>query len=250
MRGRRDFLTLGIAGLWLVTACGCDVVSTAPKAAQTTASLPRGGRYRQRSRRRSPVQRGAPVGGVHHNAHAASEPVHGRRDRDTSWHRIGFVWDEAGHVVTNLHVLQGATAAQVVLHDQSTHRAALVGVSRGHDLGRSENRCARRCPTTGHHRRSDDLQVGQSIFAIGNPFGLSATLTTGIVSALGREIAAVGGGTIENAIQTARPSTQETPVGRCLIAPVGSSESTPRSTARPVHRLVSASRFLWTLCVV
>ncbi len=114
----------------------------------------------------------------------------------------GFVWDDTGHVVTNLHVLQGATAAQVVLHDQSTYRAALVGFSRQHDLAvlRID------IPADGLRPvrigRSDTLRVGQSIFAIGNPFGLSATLTTGIVSALGREIDSVGGGTIEGMIQT------------------------------------------------
>ena len=114
----------------------------------------------------------------------------------------GFVWDDAGHVVTNVHVLQGATAAQVVLHDQSTYRAELVGVSRGHDLAVLKIDAPADVLRPVAIGRSDDLQVGQSILAIGNPFGLSATLTTGIVSALGREIAAVGGGTIENAIQT------------------------------------------------
>lgn len=115
----------------------------------------------------------------------------------------GFIWDADGHVVTNLHVLQGATAAQVVLDDQSTYRAELVGFSSGHDLAvlridASDNGDLQPVRIG----RSDELRVGQSIFAIGNPFGLSATLTTGIVSALGREIAAVGGGTIEGVIQT------------------------------------------------
>lgn len=114
----------------------------------------------------------------------------------------GFVWDDAGHVVTNFHVLQGAAAAQIVLHDQSTYRAELIGISRGHDLAvlRIDAPSDILQPVT--IGRSDALRVGQSIFAIGNPFGLSATLTTGVVSALGREIDAVGGGTIENAIQT------------------------------------------------
>lgn len=102
----------------------------------------------------------------------------------------------------SLHVLRGAAAAEVVLHDQSNYRAELVGFSRGHDLAvlriDAPSDVLRRIAIG----RSDDLQVGQSIFAIGNPFGLSATLTTGIVSALGREIATVGGGAIENAVQT------------------------------------------------
>ena len=114
----------------------------------------------------------------------------------------GSVWDDAGHIVTNLHVLQNATAARVVLHDQSASRAELVGFSRAHDLAvlKIDTPAGDLQPVrTG---RSDEVRAGQSIFAIGNPFGLSATLTTGIVSALGREIESAGGGAIENMIQT------------------------------------------------
>ena len=114
----------------------------------------------------------------------------------------GFVWDDVGHVVTNVHVLEGATGAQVVLHDQSTYRADIVGVSRGHDLAVLKIDAPANALQPVDIGRSEGLRVGQSVFAIGNPFGLSATLTTGIISALGREIGAVGGGTIENAIQT------------------------------------------------
>ena len=114
----------------------------------------------------------------------------------------GFIWDEAGHIVTNLHVLEGATAAQVVLHDQSSYRAELVGFSRAHDLAvlRIDADSAPLLPVA--LGQSANLKVGQSIYAIGNPFGLSATLTIGIVSALGREIPSAGGGRIENIIQT------------------------------------------------
>ena len=114
----------------------------------------------------------------------------------------GFIWDDVGHVVTNFHVLEGATGAQVVLHDQETYRAELVGVSRGHDLAILKIDAPTEVLPPVEIGRSEGLRVGQSVFAIGNPFGLSATLTTGIISALGREIAAVGGGTIEDAIQT------------------------------------------------
>ena len=120
------------------------------------------------------------------------DEVRGRASSGTTW----------GHVVTNFHVLEGATGAQVVLHDQETYRAELVGFSRGHDLAILKIDP----PDNGLRHvdigRSEGLRVGQGVLAIGNPFGLSATLTTGIISALGREIAAVGGGTIENAIQT------------------------------------------------
>ena len=114
----------------------------------------------------------------------------------------GFIWDAAGHIVTNLHVLEGATAAQVVLHDQSSYRAEKVGFSRAHDLAvlRIDADGGPLLPVV--IGQSTDLKVGQSIYAIGNPFGLSATLTRGIVSALGREIPSAGGGRIENIIQT------------------------------------------------
>ena len=115
----------------------------------------------------------------------------------------GFVWDRSGHVVTNVHVLQGgATAARVILADQSVYEAELVGVSRQHDLA------VIRIDAPAHALRpveigtSADLRVGQAVFAIGNPFGLSATLTTGVVSATGREIVGAGGNPIENVIQT------------------------------------------------
>ncbi len=114
----------------------------------------------------------------------------------------GFVWDDAGHVVTNLHVVEGASGLSVVLHDQETYRAQSVGVSRGHDLAILKIDAPANVLQAIDIGRSEGLRVGQSVFAIGNPFGLSATLTTGIISALGREIAAVGGGTIEDVIQT------------------------------------------------
>ena len=114
----------------------------------------------------------------------------------------GFIWDGFGHIVTNLHVLEGAAAAQIVLHDQTSYRAELVGFSRAHDLAVLKIDADDATLRPVDIGQNTDLRVGQSIFAIGNPFGLSATLTTGIVSALGREIPSAGGGRIENVIQT------------------------------------------------
>jgi len=114
----------------------------------------------------------------------------------------GFLWDDRGHVVTNYHVIRGASGAQVVLHDQSVHRAELVGVSPDHDLAvlriDLEDEAAAPLPLGD----SDTLRVGQSVFAIGNPFGLDHTLTKGIVSALGREITSVSGQRIVDVVQT------------------------------------------------
>ena len=113
----------------------------------------------------------------------------------------GAVWDEAGHIVTNFHVIQGASSAQVVFSDQSAYDAILVGVAPEHDLAVLRVQPG---PELLHPLligRSEDLQVGQSVFAIGNPFGLDQTLTTGVVSAKSRRIETPTGRSIEGAIQ-------------------------------------------------
>ncbi|MEM7489900.1 MAG: trypsin-like peptidase domain-containing protein, partial [Pseudomonadota bacterium] len=113
----------------------------------------------------------------------------------------GFVWDEAGYVVTNAHVLSGADAASVRLPGGRAVDARVVGMDERHDLA------VLQVASMGGMRpfplgRSADLQVGQKVFAIGNPFGLDFTLTTGVVSALGRDVPGQSGITIRSAIQT------------------------------------------------
>ncbi len=114
----------------------------------------------------------------------------------------GFVWDRDGHIVTNYHVIQGAKSARVMLSDHSVHDARLVGTSPDHDLALLRIDIAPDAITPIAVGTSDDLRVGQKTFAIGSPFGLDKTLTTGIVSALGRTIEAATGRKIEDAIQT------------------------------------------------
>ncbi len=114
----------------------------------------------------------------------------------------GFVWDDAGHVITNAHVVGGADSIEVVMADQTTYDAEWVGLSVSHDLAvlRIEAPSAELQPVDVGD--SAALRVGQSVYAIGNPFGLSATLTTGIVSALGRRIQGLDGTPIEDVVQT------------------------------------------------
>ena len=114
----------------------------------------------------------------------------------------GFVWDRNGHIVTNYHVIQGADRAQVTLSDQSTWSAKLIGSAPEKDLAllKIEAETDRLKPIP--LGQSNNLRVGQNVYAIGNPFGLDQTLTTGIVSALGREIESVAGIPIRDAIQT------------------------------------------------
>jgi S1-C subfamily serine protease len=114
----------------------------------------------------------------------------------------GFLWDAEGHVVTNFHVIQNADAVRVTLHDQSNWRARLVGGEPDKDIAvlRIDAPATRLRPIA--IGTSRDLQVGQRVYAIGNPFGLDQTLTTGIVSALGRSMEAMNGRTIQDVIQT------------------------------------------------
>jgi S1-C subfamily serine protease len=114
----------------------------------------------------------------------------------------GFVWDGAGHIVTNYHVIEGATAAQVRLADGRVLPARLVGVAPGHDLAVLRVDAGNDRPAPIPLGESAPLRVGQSVLAIGNPFGLDWTLTTGVVSALDRAIPGPGGDSIEGLIQT------------------------------------------------
>jgi len=113
----------------------------------------------------------------------------------------GFAWDERGHIVTNYHVVAGAAGARVRLSDGRTVAASLVGVSPDHDLAVIKVDVPRPPPPL-PIGSSHDLRVGQKTFAIGNPFGLDWTLTTGIVSALDRSLPASEGRLVEHLIQT------------------------------------------------
>jgi len=113
-----------------------------------------------------------------------------------------FIWDKNGHIITNYHVIQGADRALVTLADQSTWEAEVIGVAPEKDLAVLKIKTPRSQLIPIPVGTSDDLLVGQSVYAIGNPFGLDQTLTTGIISALGREIKSVAGLPIRDAIQT------------------------------------------------
>ncbi len=115
----------------------------------------------------------------------------------------GFVWDADGHVITNNHVVSGAAEAKVRLNDGRDYSARLVGASPAHDIAVLRIRVPERQPTALPIGTSADLKVGQKVFAIGNPFGLDWSLTTGVVSALDRSLPAEDERTvIEHLIQT------------------------------------------------
>ena len=127
----------------------------------------------------------------------------GRRfDRIQDGTGSGFLWDSQGHVVTNYHVIQNADDAQVTLSDQTTWPATFVGSDPEMDLAvlriDAPAETLRPIPLG----TSSDLLVGQSVLAIGNPFGLDYTLTTGVISALDREVQSIMGREIQGVIQT------------------------------------------------
>ncbi|MFV0478071.1 MAG: S1C family serine protease [Parahaliea sp.] len=114
----------------------------------------------------------------------------------------GFVWDNNGLIVTNFHVIAGAQRLTVTFQDQSEYDAEIVGIAPGKDLAVLRIKEAPKDLVSLPLGDSSELTVGRKVLAIGNPFGLDTTLTTGVVSALGREIKASGNRTIRGVIQT------------------------------------------------
>ena len=119
----------------------------------------------------------------------------------------GFIWDSEGHIITNFHVIQGASSISVTLNDGQTADATVIGVEPRKDIAilRIKGKKPKSFPKQGFKdliANSSSLIVGQKSIAIGNPFGLDQTLTTGVISALGRSMPGFGGVTIRDVIQT------------------------------------------------
>jgi len=100
----------------------------------------------------------------------------------------GFLWDRYGHIITNYHVINNNRTARVRLNNNKTYTAKVVGSSKRHDIAVLKLTNVQQLPRAIQPGKSNSLIVGQKVFAIGNPFGLEHTLTTGIISALGRTI--------------------------------------------------------------
>ncbi|HEY1994181.1 MAG TPA: trypsin-like peptidase domain-containing protein [Edaphobacter sp.] len=112
----------------------------------------------------------------------------------------GFILDKQGHILTNNHVIDNAQKVEVTLSDKHKYKATVVGVDKGHDLALLQiNNAPDLQPAT--LAESTSLTVGQRVYAIGNPFGLSGTMTRGIISAI-RSIRGPNNSPIEDAIQT------------------------------------------------
>jgi S1-C subfamily serine protease len=114
----------------------------------------------------------------------------------------GFVWDQQGHIVTNAHVVDGGDRASVTLNDGSTYAARIVGRAPDKDLALLKIDAPAQKLLPLPIGQSAKLKVGMKVLAIGNPFGLDQTLTTGVISGLGREIKSMTGRPITDMIQT------------------------------------------------
>ena len=111
----------------------------------------------------------------------------------------GFVIDKDGHILTNFHVIENARQLEVTLHNRKKYKATIVGTDPPHDLAVIQIKAPDLVPAVSGDSRN--LQVGQKVYAIGNPFGLSGTMTRGIVSSI-RPVSEPNGSRIEDAIQT------------------------------------------------
>ena len=131
---------------------------------------------------------------------AASSLVEDGNSRAASG--TGFIWDGAGHVVTNDHVVQGTNEVAVRLSTGQVLQAQRIGSAPNYDLAVIRIQGARQLPPAVALGSSGDLKVGQAAFAIGNPFGLDQSLSSGIISALKRRLPTAGGREIANVIQT------------------------------------------------
>jgi S1-C subfamily serine protease len=114
----------------------------------------------------------------------------------------GFVWDDQGHIVTNYHVIEDGDLFNVTLFNQEERKARLVGKEPNKDIAVLRLEGDRKGLFPVKAGSSKDLQVGQKVIAIGNPFGFDHSVTTGIVSAIGRSIPGAGGVTIRDMVQT------------------------------------------------
>jgi S1-C subfamily serine protease len=114
----------------------------------------------------------------------------------------GFVWDDKGTIVTNFHVVEGARTVTVTFHDQQTFEAKVVGLEPRKDIAVLKVEAPAKLLVPIHVAKGEQVEVGQKAIAIGNPFGLDHTLTTGVISAIGRQVQGAGGVSIRDMIQT------------------------------------------------
>ena len=135
-------------------------------------------------------------------ARRAGDTMQAEPDGGPAASGTGFLWDPAGHVVTNDHVVEGADSVAVRFASGQVVRARITGTAPNYDLAVLQLDSTHALPPPIAIGTSANLKVGQSVFAIGNPFGLDQSLTTGIISALKRRLPTSAGREISDVIQT------------------------------------------------
>jgi S1-C subfamily serine protease len=220
MRGRPRLISIGLAALAGAVACGgasggpgAPAESATPPSASTaalssrdqgespTAPLPPG--LGEDEKRDITVFRRAAASVVFITNFATQVDVFSFDQVESpQGSGSGFVWDREGHIVTNYHVIESGDRFSVTLADQNEYPAKVIGVAPDKDLAvlQIDAPADRLIPLT--LGRSSDLVIGQRVLAVGNPFGFDHTLTTGVVSGLGRELTSPSGRRIRDVIQT------------------------------------------------
>ena len=152
------------------------------------------------------------------------------------------MYDADGQVITNQHVVEGASSVRVMLQDGNSYPATVVGADPSTDLAVIKVDAPAELLVPLELGDSDALEVGDGVVAIGSPFGLEGSVTSGIVSALHREMRSPNGFSIDDSIQTDAAINHGNSGGPLLDLRARSSASTLRSRATPAATRVSASR--------
>lgn len=184
----------------LIISISCVVLSAQTFAQQARAITPRGPLSEGERATIGLFQRAAPSVAYIFTL-TANEDILGRR-QISGGAGSGFIWDRSGHIVTNYHVVEGADKVAVALDAGEPIEARIVGLAPNYDVAVLQLNSRRNDLTPIPLGTSGDLKVGQSVFAIGNPYALSRTLTTGVISALDRRLPTESGREIANVIQT------------------------------------------------
>jgi 2-alkenal reductase len=204
MNRRMTQVVLAVIGLVLVVIAARPIIDRLLFAATTPRPVEARGQLADSERATTEIFQRVSPSVVQVASRQAPSPLSAAEDEGGSrgGSGTGFLWDAAGHIVTNDHVVGGASEVAVRFASGEVAAADVVGTAPNYDLAVIRVRGARQLPAPVAVGSSGDLQVGQSAFAIGNPFGLDQSLTSGIISALKRRLPTSGGREIANVIQT------------------------------------------------
>jgi 2-alkenal reductase len=203
MNRRMMQVVLAVIGLVLVVIAARPIIDRLLFAATTPRPVAARGQLADSERATTEIFQRVSPSVVQVASRQAPSPLSAAEDEGSrGGSGTGFLWDAAGHIVTNDHVVGGASEVAVRFASGEVAAADVVGTAPNYDLAVIRVRGARQLPAPVAVGSSGDLQVGQSAFAIGNPFGLDQSLTSGIISALKRRLPTSGGREIANVIQT------------------------------------------------